>query len=659
MVWKKIVAEYQLILNYLQTAGYNDAEIVIVKVFSLLMSEKEQPEEILGLAVLPVMPHELFSRQVEPEMPEIPDMVLNSIEHLKRLLMGEKVSLGELYEHTARKRRMSGIYYTPQEVISFILKNTVAHLDIIVQPKAKVLDPACGSGYFLLAAYDILFNKFTKHRAELMEAYPGEDWSDDGIHRHILTYNLWGADIDICAAEITKVSLLLKRKGVSAPCPNIIVYDSLKRIEHDDGALKAVRAFWTAGYDYVIGNPPYLSFGLRGAVCIDNEYKKYLRENYSESAQYKLSYYVLFMQRGIELLASEGRLGFIVPDSFLLGRYYSKIRKYILDNTSIEYIAHIAAAVFKGASTGYSAVCILKKETSQALRESNEIKVCQVNRLDTLDSGNFRTTCRQNYFAALPYQRFRIFFTQRTKKIVEYIDSVSVPLNTYASGHTGIRSLSKQNDIIAKNKLGPSWKQGLISGSQVMRYFLQYEGHWLNIHPAVLYKGGWRPEIISQRKILLRQTGDSLTACIDDCGYYHLNNIHSFVLKDKTQPVCLDYLLLILNSRLISFYYHAISMEYGRPMAQTDIETLELMPIRVQSEINRQAFSLVETMKTCIQQELADETARSKTKAFDEYLNQIVYRVYGVSDEDIRYIEQYEYRLKAGGKSRQLRQKDK
>jgi hypothetical protein len=661
MVWKKIVAEYQHISGWLQKAGYNEAELIIIKVFALIIAEKDRPEEILGLAVLPVLPHELFNNlNAVPNECEFPDSVIKSVEHLKQLFTGETVSLGEIYEHTARKRRVNGVYYTPQQVISFILKHTVRHLDIVAKPKGKILDPACGSGYFLLEAYDILFDKFVKHREQLRAAYPDEDWSEDGIHRYILKYNLWGADIDIAAAEITKVSLLMKRNGAFAPSPNIIVYDSLQRLENDDTVLKAVRAFWTPGYDYVIGNPPYLSFGLRGAVPIDNEYKKYLRQNYSASAEYKLSYYVLFMQRGIELLAENGSLGFIVPDSFLLGRYYSKIRKFILDNARIEFIAHIAAAVFKGAATGYSAICILRKEKDEALRDNNEIKVCQVNRIDTLESGSFSAAC-QSYFAHLPYNRFRILFGDRTKRLVDYIDSVSVPLSQYASGHTGIRSLSKQSDIIAEKQQESFWHKGLISGSQVARYFLKYEGHWLNIHPDVLYKGGWRQEIISQRKILVRQTGDSLTACIDDQGYYHLNNIHSFILKekdDKSVQVSLDYLLLILNSRLISFYYHAVSMEYGRPMAQTDIETLELMPIRVQHEINKQAYSLVQTMQNCVSQTFADDAAKSKAAGFDEYLNQIVYRIYGLSDEDIRYIEQYERKLETGGRSRRAVRKD-
>lgn len=649
MVWKKFMAEYEHISTWLQSQGYHEEELIIIKVFTLIIAGKTENAEIVSLSVSPVLPHELLQNLASPKVCPFPDHIGESIEQLKRLLARETVSLGEIYEHTARKRRVNGVYYTPAKVISFILKHTVMHADIVTKPRVKVLDPACGSGYFLLEAYDILFAKFVKHREELSAIYQEEDWSDAGIHRHILKYNLWGADIDSFAAEITKVSLLLKQKDVSAAAPNIIVYDSLQRTNTSD--VKGVKAFWTPGYDYVVGNPPYLSFGLRGAVAIDSEYKQYLRQNYSASAEYKLSYYVLFMQRGIELLAEGGRLGFIVPDSFLLGRYYSKIRKFILDNTRISLLAHIAASVFKGASTGYSAICVLTKEADKSARDNNEIKVCQVTKTAALEADAAYCTYRQSYFVSLPYKRFRIFFTTRIKELVDYIESVGRPLGEYASGHTGIRSLSKQSDIIAQKWQGAAWQKGLISGSQIYRYGLKYEGHWINIHASALYKGGWRPEIISQRKILLRQTGDSLTACIDEEGYYHLNNIHSFVLKDPEKPVSLDYLLLLLNSRLIAFYYHAISMEYGRPMAQTDIETVELMPIRVQPEINAEAYNLVQTMQNCVRQALAGEDT-NKATGFDEYLNQLVYRIYKLSDEDIQCIEKYEQDLKVNTRSK-------
>ncbi|MCX7781502.1 MAG: N-6 DNA methylase, partial [Negativicutes bacterium] len=400
------------------------------------------------------------------------------------------------------------------------------------------------------------------------------------------------------------------------------------------------------------------SFGLRGSARLEAGYADYLRDVFKESAEYKLSYYVLFMQRGIELLAPGGKLGFIVPDSFLLGRYFSKIRKYILDNTRIDVLAHISSPVFKRATVGMSAICILSREENAAKREEAVIQVYNAQSVEGMEQAEPVSRYPQRYFASLPHYRFRLFFDLAAKNLVDKLEATGKPLSNFAKGHTGVRSLTRQADLIASAPGGATWKPGLVSGSQVYRYGIDYQGHWLNIDPGKLYKGGWQSEIIGQRKILVRQTGFSLTAAIDDQGYYHLNNIHSFVLCND--GVSLDYLLLLLNSRLMAFYYHVTSAEYGRAMAQTDIETLELLPVKVHPEINRQAPELVAAMTALTRRERKGEAdAGYKAAALNEYLNQLVYRIYELCETEVEYIENYERKLVCQDNNRRRKQTQK
>jgi hypothetical protein len=645
MNWKKFLAEYHLLKSGLE--DYQNTNIILFKIITLILRGETQPELILSWATSPIELTQLVSDDLAAELSAAQSLDAESlyliIGHWIQLMPQEATLLGEVYEKLAIGHRVRGLYYTPPAVIDFILLHTVEHCDIVVNPKVKVLDPACGCGYFLLKAYDILLLKFRQSRAIMIEKYPNEDWSDEGIHRHIIQYNLWGADIDQVAGDIATVSLLLKRQDSNHGLqPNIIVCDSLKRSE-DTAATGKERAFWTARYHYVVGNPPYLSFGLRGTRSMDIQYKEYLRQTYG-AAEYKLSYYVLFMQRGIEMLVKGGKLSFIIPDSFLLGRYYSKIRRYIMENTAIELIAQITSPVFKNASTGYSIICVFTKRSDSRCRMQQLVNIYQAEDAGALKKAEPLCYYEQNYFAGLPHQRFRIFFELSTKELVDRIDKMSTPLHNFASGHTGIRSVSRQNDIVSTVCQGEKWRRGLVSGSQLCRYYLEYKNHWLHIDPQLLYKGGWKSEIIKQRKILIRQTGYMLTACIDNEGFYHLNNIHSFVLKNTN--VTLDYLLLILNSRFMSFYYHVVSMEYGRSMAQTDIETLELLPIIIHPKINQQAPELVKMMNDCAVRGLVGDVAtKNKAEAFDEYLNQLVYRIYGLNDAEIAYVEQYETKL--------------
>ncbi|SDF08198.1 TaqI-like C-terminal specificity domain-containing protein [Sporolituus thermophilus DSM 23256] len=639
--WKRFDKEYEFVKNELSRQGVQSTDEWLLKVMAFITGGQSGPDGTWRQAL--VIPSEERFLGHEGGQPNYePQLGAATLQDWVKQVRSKEFFLGEIYERTAIGRRARGRYYTPAKIIDFIMAWTVEACVITQNPYVRVLDPACGCGNFLVKAYDVLRRKFCDARPILQIKYPEVDWSDDGIHRHIIRYNLWGADIDGTAAKIAALSLLLKRPGASRDlAPNIRQCDSLRR--PDDNSSSSDKIFWAAAYDYVVGNPPYLSFGLRGGQVLDPEYGKYLRQAFTACAEYKISYYALFMQRGIELLKPGGRLGFIVPDSFLLGRYFSKLRRYLLDNTAVKAIVHIAAPVFHQAALGFSAIGIFEKEQDQRKRDANTVKIYSVK--DFAELPLVKTCCQyeQDYFNRQVFCRFRLFFDLAAKKLVDKLDR-GIYLGKFAVGHTGIRALVRQKDIVAQTRLGETWRPGLISGSQVIRFGLKYKGHWLNIDPRLLYKGGWREEVVRQRKILVRQTGYNIIACIDEQGYYHLNNIHSFVLKNN--EVSLEYLLMLLNSRLMSFYYHVTTLEFGRPMAQTDIETLERLPVRFTPEAIREANGLVRKMTDCLQRsEQGDGMAGREQERLAARMDELVYQIYGLTAEEINCVEDYEQAL--------------
>ncbi|EAX47838.1 N-6 DNA methylase [Thermosinus carboxydivorans Nor1] len=642
--WKRFDKEYEFMRNELSRQGIQGPDEWLLKIMAFITGGQSCPDSIARQAVVTpseesFLDHECGLPSYEPQMGTVTAVTLQDWAEQFR---NKEFLLGEIYERTAMGRRAQGRYYTPAKIIDFIMSWTVEECAVTLNPYVRVLDPACGCGNFLVKAYDVLRQKFWDARPILQTRYPEIDWSDDGIHRHIIRYNLWGADIDGTAAKIAALSLLLKRPEASRDLiPNIRQCDSLRRPDENSGSSD--KTFWAAAYDYVVGNPPYLSFGLRGGQALDPGYGKYLRQAFVACAEYKISYYALFMQRGIELLKPGGRLGFIVPDSFLLGRYFSKLRRYLLDYTAVKAIVHIAAPVFRQAALGFSVIGIFEKELDGRKRIRNAVKVYSVK--DYADLPLAKSCCQyeQDYFNRQVHCRFRLFFDLTAKRLVDKLDS-GVYLGKFAVGHTGIRARTRQKDIVAQTRLGETWQPGLISGSQVNRYCLKYQGHWLNIDPRLLYKGGWQAEVVRQRKILVRQTGYNIIACIDEQGYYHLNNIHSFVLKNN--EVSLEYLLLLLNSRLMSFYYHATTLEFGRPMAQTDIETLERLPVRFTPEAVREANGLVKKMTDCLQRiEQGDRMASREQERLAARMDELVYQIYGLTTEEIKYVEDYERAL--------------
>jgi len=133
-------------------------------------------------------------------------------------------------EEKPEVKKAGGVYYTPTYIVDYIVKQTVGKLVEDKKPgprgtvsKLKILDPACGSGSFLIGAYQYLLDwhrdqyitddpeKWAKGRKPCLYQGPGGDWrltTDE--RKRILINNIYGVDIDAQAVEVTKLSLLLK-----------------------------------------------------------------------------------------------------------------------------------------------------------------------------------------------------------------------------------------------------------------------------------------------------------------------------------------------------------------------------------------------------------------------------------------------------------------
>lgn len=288
--------------------------------------------------------------------------------------------LGDVYEKFMDRdtRKAIGQFYTPEFVIEFILKNTVAKADVVENPFVTVADISCGSGHFLIMAYDILRNKFIKNLEILRDKYAneiyaikrhgrvekvnGKDyWKEENIHYHLLKHCIYGADIDSFAVQLTTINLLLKDLDNFTDELNTIECDSLIKWEEDyewqdlkkqlqdismmytvkyrdlhgiervedvgrQKAEEMVRLceFWNKKYDYVVGNPPYVR-----QEKIKN--KQYLEKKYQvyHSMADLLTY---FIERGLQKIKQNGLLGMIISDKFTRTNYGKNIREFILKN---------------------------------------------------------------------------------------------------------------------------------------------------------------------------------------------------------------------------------------------------------------------------------------------------------------------------------------
>lgn len=394
------------------------------------------------------------------------------------------------------------------------------------------------------------------------------------------------------------------------------------------------------GFNVVIANPPYISYGLRGGQKITTEEKETLRRTFPDSAEYKISMYALFIDRAIQLSKLDGGVQtFIVPDSFLLGRYFSKIRSSILINNEIHHILLLPYSVFE-ATVGFSVVyCFQRKVT---INPDHILTAKFATNNEQISRGDYvRFSYPQSYFKHTKYNRFRLFFSKETLELINKIEKGSCELSEFMTGRTGVRSLIGQKQIVSKEKKAKTWCPGLISGSQIKKYRIFYEGDFINIDPKKLCSGGWDYDVIHNIKLLLRQTGDSITAAVDTNGYYHLNNIHSFALNNEKLDIL--FLLAILNSRLIDVYYKIISLEANRVMAQTDIETIESLPIKEISKSEQKPFiEIVDKIISITKDKdyLENQAKQDKVKKYEEQIDKMVYELYELTEEEIKIVEE-------------------
>ena len=280
-------------------------------------------------------------------------------------------------EQKPEVKKAGGVFYTPQYIVDYIVEKTVGELIKDKTPnqiaKIKILDPACGSGSFLLRAYQKLLDYHLEYYIGLKKA-PKEVYyiGKDNVPRltirekkRILTNNIFGVDIDVNAVEVTKLSLLLKvledenkdvleqqqklfqekvlpnlsyniKCGNSLIKTDILLDDNLERediltINPFNWKNEFSEIFASGGFDAVIGNPPYVSVEL-----IDEISKGYYQKNYQTFVK-RADLYSVFIENSLKTL-SKKYVSFIIPSAFFTNVSYKKLRNLILDNKFLDEV---------------------------------------------------------------------------------------------------------------------------------------------------------------------------------------------------------------------------------------------------------------------------------------------------------------------------------
>ena len=219
-----------------------------------------------------------------------------------------------------------------------------------------------------------------------------------------------------------------------------------------------------------------------------------------------VSIYAIFLDRSIELLADSGKLGFIVPDSFLLGQYYSKIRRRILDSCAIKEICIFKKDFWKFGVVGLPVIIILRKEKDKSKRLENIMKICQGSLDSVSNEYVFQTNFyKQQYFEGTHLNRFRLFFNEDARIFVEAMEHNADILVKYVNIYSGIRPKDDRKRVISDSKLGDTWQKGLISSGEIKRYYLHHGGNFINIKHELLWERGMESKYCKSKQITFKK----------------------------------------------------------------------------------------------------------------------------------------------------------
>jgi len=682
--------------------------------------EKDRPEPpdglTLNLAIDDKALKGILKELYYPESPyEFSVLPADILGHIYEQFLGKVIRLTPGHrakvEDKPEVKKAGGVYYTPTYIVDYIVEHTVGKLLEGKTPnqvaKLRVLDPACGSGSFLLGAYQTLLDwhlkwysendaeKHAKGRQPKVFRGPGGDWRLTTTEKkRILLNSIYGVDIDPQAVEVTKLSLLLKvLEGENAEtlgkslrlfheralpdleenikCGNSLIgpdfYEGKQLNLLDEEERYRINAFdWNAefpeimhdgGFDAVIGNPPW-----GGDI---DQVTSYIESRYPHSTQGYRDTFKLFIERGLNLVSPGGAFSLIVPSAFMFQPRYVDVRRFLRQFT-IRELWNVGDKVF-GANV--TAPCSLFVVDKNPPKPKGLVRV-------------FDTTATKDNA-----ERERISHNPPYRQLAQsvYTRTTEEAFVTFAR-RLGPKEVLLQDVLQCKDcgikhqRVGCGMEQ---KGKSDLRSRLYYEGPQESpkdhryLVGSDLNRNGWYVDYSVERyfrgnyqdilrddeivyfdesifdlpqKIVWRQTSDRIRAAIIG-RHWFANTLQAGILLDEKYDLL--YVLGLLNSKFLQFVYTESVKETGRVFPQVKLAKVRTLPFRTidfsnpsEKSLHDRMVELVSTLLKLHRDLQAAKTDHEKSliqrqiDATDKQIDQLVYELYSLTEEEIRIVEE-------------------
>lgn len=548
---------------------------------------------------------------------------ISDIEELKKSISGEE------FDQKKSKRKKDGIFYTPQYITKYIVENSIKnwlddkrkelgeddlpklnekdyifdiakknytknyrkHIEFWQQYREavrniKIIDPACGSGAFLITAFEFLLNYNKYLDDKIFDLVGTSDLFSDRT-KEILQNNIFGVDLNKESVEITKLSLWLKtadkNKTLASLENNIKCGNSLI----DDPEIAGNLAFnWekefpeifaNGGFDIVVGNPPY-------GVNFDDKTKKYLLEFDKLVPDYEIYIYFISLYR--KILKNNGYLSYIFPNTFLSTLFGKKYRENLFNTITVKEIIDLS-----NDNTFIDASVRTIIFSFKNILENSDIKF-----LKTRDKTfySFKDYLKNEVMENIENIASLFFQNKKEKEIISKIKNnpkladffeVSQGLIPYDK-YRGHDEYTIKNRIWHSNvKKDETYKKEL-KGEDVKQYLLNWNNELWISYGEWLAAPRERKFFVNKRILIREITKDKLFACYTEEEFYNTPSLIN-VINEK-DILELKYILTIINSKLLGWYHNKTSPKANKGLFPkilvNDVRNLPLVNISLEKQ---------------------------------------------------------------------------
>lgn len=596
-------------------------------------------------------------------------------------------------EEKPEVRKAGGVYYTPAYIVDYIVQNTIGKQIEGKSPADlaggknkspfRALDMACGSGSFLLGAYQFLLghclkwyqtHPAKKHANAVYQNARGETCLTIGERKRILTTHIYGVDIDRQAVETTKLSLLLKalegendatlsrqmalfhdralpNLSQNIKCGNSLIASDFSMIPED---LVRVRAFdWptqfpdimkVGGFDAVIGNPPY-------GADFDKELEAYIRNKFHAVAN-SLDSFIMFAEQAGNLLNSKGCFGMIIPSGWVSTPSSKKLRERFAEQFRPTSFVSLPYDVFDGAYIDTIIVTAQRLDPGKRWADLEDTTVALIVfpiRWKVEGRKDFDVFRKEGDCADWVGSQNKEFLVLSSKDQAALVQKLRRSPAAFGSAVEVMRGIETYNPRPAKDCRMP--KRAF--NGEMLRYELDvgpkaYEDYPPDIEAA-------KPNrFFSGQRILLRQLLSRkfrLQAVYSEAEFLTNQSVQSLIARNTFPHI--KCVLAILNSRLVSWFFCQINMVARRDdFPKTIIKQTRDLPFprvdaKKPAEKNRhdKLVLLVDKMLALTPKLRAAKSDSEKAAlqnaitTTDAEIDRLVYELYGLTEEEIQIVE--------------------